>query len=503
MNRGNAGLVAGLVLFVLCLYLPLFDGLEPDARRVMAVAVLMAVWWITEAVPIPVTALLPILLFPLLGVMSAAESTAPYANHIVYLFLGGFLIAVTIEKWNLHHRIALHTIRMTGLTPARIILGFMLATALLSMWISNTAATMMMLTIGLAVLREISTEIDADETLHINTRVGEFKFGVALMLGIAYAATIGGIATLIGTPPNAILAGVIESTFNITIGFLDWMLFALPLSVTMLILTWFYLTRIAYPAELERLPGGSELICKQLEELGPMPREQKYVLGVFCGVALLWVLNGLITLPGFEKVADSTIAMAGALLLFIIPVNLRERQFLLDWQTAVKIPWDILILFGGGFALANGFSHSGLTGVIASQLSVLQGIDVLFVILAVTLVVILLTEITSNTATASLFLPIMAALGMAMQIHPFALMLAAALAASCAFMLPVATPPNAIVFSSRYISIQQMARTGIWLNLIATLLIGLLVYFYLPFIWDINIRNIPSTLEISTPEPTH
>lgn len=486
MNRENTGLVLGLFLFVVTLWIPNLDAMNPEARRVLAIAVLMAVWWITEAVPIPVTALLPILLFPLMGVMSAGEATAPYAHHLVYLFLGGFLIAVTIEKWNLHHRIALHTIRITGMTPNRIILGFMLTTAILSMWISNTATTMMMLTIGLAVLKEITQEINADDTLQIDTNAGEFKFGIALMLGIAYSASIGGIATLVGTPPNAILAGVIENTFAIRIGFLDWMLFALPLSVCMLFLTWFYLTHIAYVTTLDHLPGGDQFIRKHLQQLGRMSREEKMVFSVFLTVALLWMLHGLIDIEGFEEVTDSTIAMAGALLLFIIPVNFKQRQFLLDWQTALKIPWDILILFGGGFALAKGFSVSGLTETIANQLVILRGTDVIFIIAVVTTVVIFLTEITSNTATASLFLPVMAALGIAMQISPLTLMAAVALAASCAFMLPVATPPNAIVFSSRYVTIRQMARTGIWINLIAIFLITLLVKYYLPFIWNLG-----------------
>jgi len=486
MNRENTGLVLGPLLFVITLWIPNLDGMDPEARRVLAIAVLMAVWWISEAVPIPVTALLPILLFPLMGVMSAGEATAPYAHHLVYLFLGGFLIAVTIEKWNLHHRIALHTIRITGMTPNRIILGFMLTTAILSMWISNTATTMMMLTIGLAVLKEITQEIDADDTLQINTSAGEFSFGIALMLGIAYSASIGGIATLIGTPPNAILAGVIENTYGIRIGFLDWMLFALPLSIGMLFLTWFYLTHIAYVTKLDNLPGGDQFIRKHLQKLGRMSREEKMVFSVFLTVALLWMLHGLIDIEGFEQVTDSTIAMAGALLLFIIPVNFKQRQFLLDWQTALKIPWDILILFGGGFALAKGFSVSGLTETIANQLVILQGTEVIFIIAVVTTVVIFLTEITSNTATASLFLPVMAALGMAMQINPLILMTAVALSASCAFMLPVATPPNAIVFSSRYVTIRQMARTGIWINLIAIFLITLLVEYYLPFIWNLD-----------------
>lgn len=491
VKNKKIGLVTGLLLFTIILLLPTPESLPIEAKHVLAVAALMATWWVMEAIPIPATALLPILLFPTLGVMSGTEVTKPYAHHLVYLFLGGFLIAVTIEKWNLHRRIALYTIKLIGITPKRIILGFMIASAALSMWISNTAATMMMVTIGLAVLKKVIDEIETDPDLNIDTRPEKFHFGIALMLGIAYAATIGGVATLIGTPPNAIMAGIIETSFGQTISFLNWMIFALPLSITMLIIAWYYLTHFAFPSEIDHLPGGKETIDREIYELGKMSRQEKTVLIVFTSVAALWITRGFIKLDAFRFVTDSTIAMAGALLLFIIPSNLKEGEFLLDWKTAKKIPWDILILFGGGFALAKGFTDSGLTQVIATQLSVLQGSNLLLIIAIVTAVVIFLTEITSNTATASMFLPIIAAMAVAMYIHPYVLMVAVALAASFAFMLPVATPPNAIAFSSHFFSIPQMARTGIWLNLIGIVLISLFVKFYLPIIWGIDINAIP------------
>ena len=498
IKNKNIGLITGLLLFTVILLLPTPESLPIAAKHVLAVAALMATWWVMEAIPIPATALLPIVLFPTLGVMSGAEVTRPYAHHLIYLFLGGFLIAVTIEKWNLHRRIALYTINLIGVTPKRIILGFMIASAALSMWISNTAATMMMVTIGLAVLKQVVAEIKADPELDIDTRPEHFHFGIALMLGIAYAATIGGVATLIGTPPNAILAGVVESHFGQSISFLDWMMFAFPLSVTMLIITWYYLTHFAFPGEIDYLPGGKETVEREIAELGKMSRQEKIVLFVFGLVATLWITRGFIKIDAFKYVTDSTIAMAGALLLFIIPANLKEKEFLLDWKTACKIPWDILILFGGGFALAKGFTDSGLTQVIASQLGVLQGSNLLLIIAAVIAVVIFLTEITSNTATASMFLPIIAAMAVAMHIHPYTLMIAVALAASFAFMLPVATPPNAIAFSSHYFTIRQMARTGIWLNLIGIILISLFVKFYLPIIWGIDINTTPDNMAILT-----
>lgn len=473
------GLLLGPALFFIILLLPLPEGMTPQGLGVAATTVLMAVWWITEAIPIPATALLPILLFPVLGVADAGVVTRAYGHHLIYLFLGGFLIAVTMEKWNLHHRIALHTIRIIGITPNRIVLGFMLATAFLSMWISNTAATMMMVTIAMAVLHEVAHEIEHEP--------GKLQFGTALMLGIGYAATIGGIATLIGTPPNAIFAGVVEKTYGYSISFVEWMSFGLPLSAVMLVVTWFYLTRIVFRSELDHLPGGQEFIQRQIARLGAMSREEKYVAAVFCTVALLWILRGVFKPAGLEMVKDSTIAIAGALALFIIPVNLAKREFLLDWRTAVTIPWDIIVLFGGGFALAQGFNDSGLTLWLARQLSVLQGVDILLIIAVVVLLVIFLTEVTSNTATASLLLPVMGALAVAIDVHPLGLMVAAVLAASFAFMLPVATPPNAIVFSSRYVTIPQMVRAGIWLNLIGALLITGFVGFILPRVWGIRL----------------
>jgi len=479
-QRGRLGLVLGPAVFFLLLAVPEPAGLSPQGMRVAAVAALMAIWWITEAIPVPATALLPIALFPLLGVIDGGEVTRAYGHHLIYLFLGGFLIAVTMQKWNLHHRIALYTICLVGVTPRRIVLGFMLATAFLSMWISNTAATMMMVTIAAAVLREITEEAGAP---------GEGSaFGTVLMLGIGYAASIGGIATLIGTPPNAIFAGVVERNLGLSIGFLEWMKFGLPLSLLLLGVAWVYLTRVMLRGKPPQFEGGRQFIRTQIERLGPMSREEKAVAAVFASVALLWIGRGLYRPDEVGMVKDSTIAIAGALLLFLIPVNLERREFLLDWKTAVTIPWDIIILFGGGFALARGFSESGLTTWLAELLGILQGTNLVLIIAAVVLLVVFLTEVTSNTATASLLLPVMAALAAAVEVHPLGLMAAAVIAASCAFMLPVATPPNAIVYSSRQVSIQQMARAGLWLNLMAVVLITACVCLLLPLVWDLRLQ---------------
>ncbi|WP_455207501.1 SLC13 family permease [Kaarinaea lacus] len=489
-NRQTLGLFLGPLLFALLLLLPVPAGLTDTGMAVAAVAALMAVWWVSEAVPIPATALLPIALFPFLGVMKSQQVTGAYANHLIYLFMGGFMIAVTMEKWQLHKRIALHTIKLVGVSPRRIVLGFMLATAFLSMWISNTATAMMMVTIGLAVIRQIKSSLPEPAL----DDAAAFPFGTALMLGIAYAASIGGVATLIGTPPNAILAGVVEKTYGISIGFADWMLFALPLSIAMLLLTWYYLVHFVYRGDMLELPGGKQAVDQALLQLGSIKKQEKRVLVVFICVASAWILRSVINVDALAMVTDSSIAMLGALALFVIPSDFSKREFLLDWNTAVKIPWDIIILFGGGFALAEGFNSSGLTLWVANQLTVLEGIHIVFLVAMIVLLVIFLTEVTSNTATASLLLPIMGALAVAMNIHPLATMIAVALAASYAFMLPVATPPNAIVFASRAVTIPQMARAGFALNLLGVLLITLFIMVVLPLVLDIDIRHLPDAL---------
>lgn len=475
--RQKVGLVLGPIVFFLLLLLPTPETMSDSAMNVVAITALMAIFWITEAIPIAATALIPIALFPLLNVMPTAKVTSAYGNHLIYLFLGGFLIAVAIEKWNLHKRIALRTVLLVGLTPQRIILGFMIATAFLSCWISNTATAMLMVTIGLAVLKQ---HAQANNLINDAGEIRQTNFGLALMLGIAYAASIGGVATLIGTPPNAILAGVIEKELGYTVGFAQWMKFAAPLSVLMLALTWFYLTRFAFPNDVAGLPGGKQAIHQQLDELGAMSPQEKRVLGVFVFVVCAWLFRGLLEFEFLKGVTDSAVAILGALLLFIIPADIKKGEFLLDWKTAVKIPWDIILLFGGGFALAAAFSSSGLTTWIGNELTLLQGADVLLIVLVIVVMVIFLTEVTSNTATASLLLPVMAGFALASDIPALTLMTSVALAASFAFMLPVATPPNAIIFSSRQVTIPQMAKAGFFLNILGAVMIVLFVVYALP-----------------------
>ena len=476
-RRQRLGLVLGPSLFILLLMLPVPGDMPVLAMHTAAVTLLMATWWITEAAPLPVTALLPIILFPILGIVPAAKVTTAYANHIIFLFLGGFLIAIAIERWQLHKRIALHVVRFVGTRPDRIMFGFMFVTAFLSSWISNTAATLMMVTLGTAVLGRLAKTDLGDKANRHN------GLGTALMLGIAYAASIGGIATLIGTPPNAILAGIMETQYGIRINFLDWLLFGLPLSLAMLGVTWFYLTRYAYHLAGMKPLSDDTLITDELQALGPMSPQERRVLLIFALVVAGWMLRGLVDHPLLQDVADSTVAVTGAVLLFIVPTGRKRGEFLLDWQHASHIPWDILIQFGGGLALAGGVADSGLTAWLATQLEGLAGMPMILMVAVLVLLVVFLTEVSSNTATASLLLPVLGGFATALEIPALSLMAAAALAASFAFMLPVATPPNAIVFSSRKVTIPQMARAGIWLNLIGTVLITAFVMWLLPLVW--------------------
>ena len=488
--RQKTGLFLGPILFFILLLMPTPEGMSPEAQAVLASTAWIAVWWICEAIPIPATSLLPVVLFPMTGAMSTSAVTPSYANHLVFLFMGGFMIALAMERWNLHRRIALTIIMIIGGGPKRIILGFMVATAFLSMWISNTATTMMMTPIALAVILQFAVLIQR-ENLDVDVTLGRFSFGTALMLGIAYSASIGGVATLIGTPPNAVFAGVVKEMYDQDIGFGQWMLYGVPLAAVALVFCWYYLTNLAFKITFKELPGGRELISQELNKLGPIGKEELRVLIVFASVAFLWLVRGFLLSDIFPGMSDATIAILGALVLFAWPVNLARGKFLLDWHAVRNLPWGILILFGGGFAVAGGFSQSGLAEWIATRLTVLEGAPMLLIVCAVVTLAIFLTEITSNTATSTMLMPIMASMAIAMGLHPYALMATAALACSFAFMLPVATPPNAIVFGSGYITIPQMARAGVFMDLFGIVVITVLTLYYLPVIWGIDMLSVP------------
>jgi solute carrier family 13 (sodium-dependent dicarboxylate transporter), member 2/3/5 len=465
--RQRTGLVLGPSLFLLVLLTSPPAGMEPLAWRTAAVGLLMATWWITEAIPIPATSLLPLALFPMLGVAAIGPAAAPYANPVIFLFMGGFMIAEAFQRWGLHRRIALNIIRALGTNPVNLVAGFMLASALLSMWVSNTATVVMMLPIGISVV-DLVIRRYGEEARQSN-------FALSLMLGIAYAASIGGLATLIGSPPNALLAGFMAETYGVTVTFLQWMSIGVPLVVVTLPIAWVLLTRVVYPIRLQRIPGGREMIDEEMRGLGSITRPEVLVGAVTVLTAAAWVFQPLLA-RAVPQVSDAGIAISGALLMFILPVSLRHGVFLLDWASARRLPWDVLVLFGGGLSLAAAVTATGLAGWIGVSLAAVGTWNVFLIMLSVTAVVIFLTEMTSNTATAAAFLPIVASLAVGMGRDPLLLAVPAALAATCAFMLPVATPPNAIVYGTGYVTIPQMVRAGLWLNLLFVFAITLFAY---------------------------
>ena len=467
------GLVVGLAGFLACLIIPPPGGMSVQAWAAGGMMWLMATWWSTEAIPIPATALLPILLVPALGLGSIGQATAPYANPIIFLFLGGFTLGLAMQRWNLHRRIALLTLRAMGVKPKNQIAGFMMATAFLSMWVSNTATAVMMLPIGLSIIA--MTQSDNEDGLR--------RFGTALLLAIAYSASVGGIATLIGTPPNALLAAYLLDTQGIEVGFAQWMLLGLPVSVVMLLLVWWWLTRVDFG--IGRADDSGEMIRRELEALGPLGRGEKLVGLVFVLTASAWIFRPLLSANLAPWLTDTGIAIAAALALFLIPVDTRERQFLLDWESAEKLPWGVLLLFGGGLAMAGAISSSGLASWIAEAMGAATLLPALLMVALVALVIIFLTEVTSNTATAAAFLPLLGALAVAQDISPLLLTVPAAIAASCAFMMPVATPPNAIVFSSGHMRIGDMLRAGFALNLMGVVVVTVASYWLMGWVFGL------------------
>jgi sodium-dependent dicarboxylate transporter 2/3/5 len=475
-----AGLVGGAAVFFLLLSLPTPANLPAEGWRMAAVAALMAVWWVTEAIPIPATALVPLVLFPLLGVLRMPDAAAPYANEIIFLFMGGFFIAAAMERWGLHRRLALGIVAAVGTSPRRLVLGFMIATAFISMWISNTAAAAMMFPIGLAI----------GEMFRPQDKVGPYEFGIALMLGTAYAANIGGSATLIGTPPNAIMAGAASEMLGIQVGFVQWMMVGVPVVAILLPLAWLLLVGVLYPPG--EISGNAAAVLKEeRRSLGSATRGEMSIGAVFALTALAWVFRepkplGVLTIPGIETyfplVTDATIAMAATVALFLIPVDRKEAAFALDWPTAKKIPWGVLVLFGGGLSLARGMDQSGLATWIGTGVGALGVVPTVVIFASVATLFVFLTEITSNTATSTMAMPIMAGVAVGLGIAPLTLMAVAALSAAMAFMLPVATPPNAIIFGSGYLTIPQMAKAGIWMNVIAITLITLAATLLIPLV---------------------
>lgn len=481
-TRKTLSVVVGPLVFLLMELIGKPETLGTGAYHVLSVAAWMSLWWVTEAVPISVTALLPIILFPLTGALSIAETTESFGHKYIFLYMGGFMLAIAIENWGLHKRIALNIINVIGSNVTNIILGFMVATAFLSMWISNTATSVMMLPIGTAIVSQFKKSPKGDDLV-------ENAFGKALMLSIAYSASIGGFATLIGTPPNLVLAGILQQIYEVKISFFQWMIFGLPTSLLLLFICWWYLTRVAFSFDQVSFPGGKSEVKKMLLDLGEIRFEEKIILGVFVATACAWMFRSLLEkmIPGLD---DTIIAMVAAVALFLIP-NMDNSRKIINWDEAVKLPWGIILLFGGGMALAKGFTTTGLAEWIAGNMSQLDGLSVLILILVLVTMVNFLTEITSNLATTAMLLPVLAPMAVSFDLHPYMIMVSVTLAASCAFMLPVATPPNAVVFGSGYLRIPDMMKAGVLMNVLSILVITLATYFILPYLWDIDPNQFP------------
>ncbi|GAA9076193.1 SLC13 family permease [Helicobacter pylori] len=526
------GLIGGVLIALIIYYalnaqlphiveeIPKLSSLNYKAMPVVAgVAVLMGIWWMTEAIDLPATALLPLVLFSVFSVDQFSSVSSSYASPIIFLFMGGFILALSMQKWNLHTRIALSIILLVGTSPRRLILGFMIATGFLSMWVSNTATAVMMLPIGMSVLQLVAKLVgkenasnswhqkeeitkvhggimgnivhkgkDITQVVQEKTTIYRTNFSICLMLGIAYAASIGSLGTLIGTPPNALLAGYMKTAFNIEIDFARWMVFGTPLAFIMLILSWLLLTYVIFPLKIKEIPGGKEVIRAELKKLGRLSRAEISVGVIFILASLGWIFLDTVLKSWGIKIdkIDSVIAMGVSALLFILPAN-NQGDRLIDWGVAKKLPWDVLLLFGGGLALSAQFSKTGLSLWIGHLVSSFSHLPILFIIFMVTLMVIFLTEITSNTATAAAFLPVIGgvAMGMGYENHQSLLLtIPVALSATCAFMLPVATPPNAIAYGSGYVKITDMIKAGLWLNLVGVVLISAFSYFLVSLVFN-------------------
>lgn len=468
---------------------------HPEITATAAVALLMAAWWITEAIPLAVTALIPLVLFPLLGIMNGKDVSGQYVNHIIFIFIGGFLVALAMERWNLHKRMALRVLMFFGVNPKFILLGFMVSTALLSMWISNTATTMMMIPIALAIVGKLEDLLGSEKVR---------KFAIGIFLSIAFSASIGGIATLIGTPPNLSFVRIFAIFFPQApeISFAKWFFFAFPISVFFLVIAWILLSLIF--CSREKLIMDKKIFLNQYRSLGPISFEEKVVLLDFFLLVLLWMFRdeikiGSLTIPGWstlfpwsEYINDGTIAIGMALVLFLIPSRTQRNGRVMNWETARKLPWNIVLLFGGGFALASGFKVSGLSQWMGEQLKGLSSLPPLLIVAFICLFITFLTELTSNTATAEILLPILAALAVSIKVNPLLLMIPGTLSCSFAFMLPVATPPNAIVFGTNRLKVSDMARVGVIFNLIGVLIITAALFLIGKSIFGIDLSVMPA-----------
>ena len=487
MNKTKfIGLIIGIIFLIATCLLPSPESLNNKAWLTLGVAILMATWWLTEAIPLPATGLLPLVLFPLLGISSIKDTAQAFSHPIIFLFMGGFIIGLAMQHTGLHKRIAYYIISKFKSSPKSLVFGFMCATAFLSMWISNSATAIMMLPIALSIITVFKED---------KNNIKNNNFDKALVLSIAFSATIGGIATIIGTPPNTVMAAMLSEMYNYEINFVDWLKIGLPTSIILLPITWIILTFLCFPLD-SKTSIKDKVIKDKIKELGKISQDEIMVGIVFIITASLWIsrkwlstaLDGVIPAGALN---DSTIAIMAAIFLFIIPSNRPKRKRLIDWQVAQNIPWGALILIGGGLSLATVINSSGLATWIGSLSSNLSNISIVFIVLICIASIIVLTELTSNTATASTFIPIMGATALGLGQDPLLLIIPATLAASCAFMMPVATPPNTIAYASGHLKISDMIKAGIWLNIISIIIIGVIIALILGPVFDVELNKIP------------
>lgn len=470
------GLILGPIVFLILYNYP-GTILSEAADEVLSIAAWMIIWWITEAVSISVTALIPLTFFPLLGIGDMKSVAASYGSPIVFLFFGGFVMALALEKVNLHRRIALNIIKLTGTSPNRVVLGFMIATASLSMWISNTATTVVMLPIAMSVIHLL---IDDSDGFTENDR----NFALSLMLAIAFSANVGGIATIIGTPPNVVMVGFMEQTYNADISFLKWMMIGLPFSCFMIFIIYQLLVKIIFPNKLQLIEEGEKLIESELEKLGPINRVERQVLMIFLCTMLLWIFRVYIdaAIP-FIKLSDAGISMLAAMALFSIPFKMNLLQFILEWEDTSRLPWGILILFGGGLALATGLSNAGVIDMIGSAIASQPNLSALLVGVILVTVVLFMTELMSNVALVAIMAPMIAGVALGLDQEVLHMLIPATMASSCAFMLPMATPPNAIVFASGFVKVHEMAKAGVFLNVISIIILIVMMKWLIPLVF--------------------
>ncbi|AQQ54644.1 SLC13 family permease [Planococcus lenghuensis] len=485
------GLLLGPVLFLLILFALPLPGLSFEGQAVLATTAWMAAWWVTEAIPLGITSLMPLVLLPLLGAVDGNVAASSYGASLIFLFIGGFALALALERWNLHERIAITIISAVGASTPGLVLGFMLATGFLSMWVSNMATVMLMIPIGLAIITKVVGLMKEDG---VYTEEEETKFTKSIIFAIGFGGTIGGSATLIGTPTNLVLAGLAGELLGIDISFGQFFLFAFPLITVLMLFAIFYITKIAYPMKVKKITNGQQFVRDRKKQLGKMSYEEKVVLAIFSVTAFMWVTRTFIWSDLIPGLSDTMIAMVAAILLHLIPSSGNDGERILGGDSLKQMPWGVLLLVGGGLALAAGFNGTDLAGWIGNQLLLLEGTSYLLVLAVTVLLGIGMTQMTSNTATVTILIPITAALAMAINVHPLPLMTAVAMGAGFAFMLPIGTPSNAIIFATGKITMVDMVRKGTWLTVLAFALIIIFVYFVLPFVFGINQFEYPDAL---------